>query len=52
VFEAGDAYFMSPGHVPEAESGSEFVQFSPSDELHASEAVMMENMQKMQAPST
>jgi hypothetical protein len=49
VYEAGDAYFVPPGHVPEAEAGSEFVQFSPSDDLHVSEAAMMENMKKMQA---
>ena len=49
VFEAGDAFYMPPGHIPEAEAGSEFVQFSPSEELHVSQAVMRENMQKMQA---
>jgi hypothetical protein len=46
--QAGDAYDAPPGHVPEAEAGSEFVQFSPSEELHLSEAAMMENMKKMQ----
>lgn len=29
----GDACYMSPGHVPAAEEGSEFVQFSPKAEL-------------------
>src|SRR5947209_3951025 len=33
VFEAGDAFYMTPGHAPEAEAGSEFVQFSPADQL-------------------
>jgi hypothetical protein len=33
AYEAGDAYFMSPGHVPGAEAGSEFLQFSPRREL-------------------
>jgi hypothetical protein len=47
VFEAGDAFYVPPGHAPEAEAGSEFVQFSPSEELHATEAAMMANMQKM-----
>jgi hypothetical protein len=48
VYEAGDAFYVPPGHASEAEAGSEFVQFSPSEELHVSEAAMMANMQKMQ----
>ena len=49
VFEAGDAFYVPPGHVPEAEAGSEFLQFSPSEELHATEAAIMANMQRLQA---
>jgi mannose-6-phosphate isomerase-like protein (cupin superfamily) len=49
VFEAGDAFYAPPGHAPKAEAGSEFVQFSPSAELHTSEAAIMENMQSMRA---
>jgi hypothetical protein len=44
VFEAGDAFYLAPGHVPLAEAGSEFVQFSRSDELKVVEATMMKNM--------
>jgi hypothetical protein len=29
----GDAFYMTPGHVPTAEAGTEFVQFSPKDKL-------------------
>ena len=29
VLEAGDAFYMSPGHAPEAEAGSEFVAVQP-----------------------
>src|SRR6266487_1157956 len=29
VFEAGDAFYVPPGHTPMAETGTEFVQFSP-----------------------
>jgi Cupin domain len=47
VYEAGDAFYVPPGHAPRAEAGSEFVQFSPSEELHASEAAMMENMRSL-----
>jgi Cupin domain len=49
VVEAGDAFYAPPGHAPEAEAGSEFVQFSPSEELRATEAAIMANMQKMQS---
>jgi hypothetical protein len=50
VFEAGDAFYAPPGHVPvQHEPGSEMVQFSPAEALKATEAVMMKNMQAMQA---
>ena len=47
VFEAGDAFYLPPGHIPLADAGSELVQFSPSEELRAVDAVMAENMQAM-----
>jgi hypothetical protein len=53
VFEAGDAFYSPPGHVPVAnEPGTEFVWFSPGEELRTAEAVMMKNMQAMQDGST
>ena len=45
VFEAGDAYYMSPGHTPAADAGSQFVMFSPADELAATEAAIVAGMQ-------
>jgi ethanolamine utilization protein EutQ (cupin superfamily) len=48
VCEAGDAYYVPPGHSPKAEAGSEFVQFSPTEELQASQAAIAANMQNMQ----
>jgi len=48
VFEAGDAFYLPPGHVPLAEAGSELVQFSPSEEFRVVVAAMMKNMQEMQ----
>ena len=49
VFEAGDAFYTPPGHIPVTnEPGTEFVSFSPSEELRTAEAVMMKNMQAMQ----
>jgi hypothetical protein len=53
VFEAGDAFYTPPGHIPvQHEPGTEFVWFSPSEELRAAEAVMLKNMQAMQDGST
>ena len=53
VFEAGDAFYTPPGHIPVTnEPGTEFVSFSPSEELRTAEAVMMKNMQAMQEGST
>ena len=49
VFEAGDAFYLPPGHVGIGnEPGSEMMQFSPSEELKKTEAVIMSNMQAMQ----
>ena len=53
VFEAGDAFYTPPGHIPVTnEPGTEFVSFSPSEELRTAEAVMIKNMQAMQDGST
>lgn len=49
VFEAGDAFYLPPGHIPLADAGSELVQFSPAEELKAVETVMMRNMQAIQS---
>jgi hypothetical protein len=48
VIEAGDAFYLPPGHVPAGVAGTEFVQFSPSDELRVSEAAIAENMRQRQ----
>ena len=45
VIEAGDAFYMPPGHVPEADAGTEFIQFSPTTELAATEAAIAAAMQ-------
>ena len=48
VCEAGEAYYAPPGHSPSATAGSEFLLFSPAEELRAVEAVINQNMQAMQ----
>jgi Cupin domain len=42
--EAGEAFYMSPGHAPAAEAGTEFVQFSPADQLAETTAAIMNAM--------
>ena len=50
TYEAGDAYYIPPGHVPfKHEPGSQIVQWSPTHELKQTDDVMMRNMQAMQA---
>jgi mannose-6-phosphate isomerase-like protein (cupin superfamily) len=48
VMEAGDAFYMPPGHVPAATAGSQFIQFSPTDQLQATEAAIVQAMQQLQ----
>jgi hypothetical protein len=33
TFEAGDAYYVPPGHTPMLYAGTEVVEFSPTEEL-------------------
>jgi hypothetical protein len=47
VVEAGDAFYLPPGHVPMAAAGTEYVQFSPSAELKTVADAMKANMQKL-----
>jgi hypothetical protein len=50
VFEAGDAFYMPPGHIPLSnEPGTEVLLFSPRAELRQTEEVIMKNVQALQA---
>lgn len=44
TFVAGDAYYVPPGHVPIHHRGAEIVEFSPTEELDETMAVVMENV--------
>jgi hypothetical protein len=46
VIEAGDAFYMPPGHTPAAEAGTEFIMFSPADLLAETEAAIAKAMQQ------
>jgi hypothetical protein len=48
VYEAGDAFYMPPGHTPAAVTGTEVIQFSPSDQLQQVDAAIARHMQQMQ----
>jgi hypothetical protein len=50
TFEAGDAFYLPPGHVPfKHEPGTQIVQWSPTAELRQTDEAIMRNMQAMQA---
>jgi hypothetical protein len=46
---AGDAYYMPPGHVPIFDEDSEVVEFSPKGEYQAMLEVVARNLVGLQA---
>jgi hypothetical protein len=44
TFTAGDAYYVPPGHRPLVFAGAEVVEFSPTEQLQATMAVLGANM--------
>jgi len=48
VYEAGDAYYTPPGHIPVIEEGCEFLMFSPEDELKATNEAIERGMAALQ----
>ncbi len=49
LFEAGDAYYVGPGHTPILYAGTEVVEVSPSEELGRTMEVVTKNMEEMEA---
>ena len=49
VYEAGDAYYAPPGHVPVVEAGTEGVEFSTAAEYHQTLEVLERNLAALQA---
>jgi mannose-6-phosphate isomerase-like protein (cupin superfamily) len=45
TFEAGDAYYVGPGHTPVLYAGTEVVEFSPTRELQQTLEVVERNME-------
>ncbi len=48
VVNAGEAYYIAPGHVPIMEPGTEIVEFSPKDEYRKTMEVAERNFAAMQ----
>ena len=46
----GDAYYMTPGHVPVFEAGTEIVMFSPAVELKATDEAIRAYLATLQPP--
>ncbi|HET6683876.1 MAG TPA: hypothetical protein VFG75_09280 [Gaiella sp.] len=46
TYEAGDAYYVPPGHTPVHYAGAEIVEFSPTDILGETIPVVMKNLQE------
>ncbi|GIW07565.1 MAG: hypothetical protein KatS3mg060_2370 [Dehalococcoidia bacterium] len=46
VFEAGEVYYVAPGHLPHLFADSEYVEFSPADKIAETLAVIEQNMAK------
>ena len=45
TFEAGDAYYVGPGHTPILYAGTEIIEFSPSEKLAQTMEVVVKNME-------
>ena len=45
TFNAGDAYYVAPGHTPVLTRGTEVVEFSPTIELRRTLDVVTKNME-------
>ena len=45
IFETGDAYYVPPGHTPVLYAGTEVVEFSPTEQLQQTLAVVTKNME-------
>ena len=47
VINAGDAYYMAPGHIPVVEEDCEVVEFSPKGEYQKTMEVAVRNYEAM-----
>jgi hypothetical protein len=47
IHEAGEAFYVPPGHTQLADAGTEIVQFSPAEQLRPVSEAIKRNMQAM-----
>lgn len=47
TFEAGEGFYVAPGHTPEAVAGTDFVLFTPAELGHEVDKQIMLNAQQM-----
>jgi len=47
TYGPGDAFYVPPGHLQRAVAGTEYLSFSPADELRPVEETIMRNMAAM-----
>ena len=52
VYEAGDAFYVPPGHRPYVDAGTEILQFSPTAELAVLEGAIAEWMSAQQGATS
>lgn len=51
TYEAGDAYYAPPGHIPVVKAGTETIEFSPTEELGRTMEVLGKNLAAVQGAS-
>jgi mannose-6-phosphate isomerase-like protein (cupin superfamily) len=51
VHEAGDAFYVPAGHLQRADAGTEYVQFSPAEDLRIVSETIANNMKEAAALS-
>jgi hypothetical protein len=49
VYEAGDAYYAEPGHIPVVTAGTEVIEFSPTEDYGRTMEVIGQNLAAMQS---
>jgi hypothetical protein len=48
TYVTGDAFYAPPGHVPTIETGTEYVQFSPTDGVRVVSETIQRKVAQMQ----
>src|SRR5215468_9430103 len=49
VFGPGDAFYLPPGHIPIVAAGSEYLQFSPTEQLQVVSDHILRKVREMHA---